>query len=230
MSAQSSLRRPPLWRIAALLFGMTALRALLVVPVRNLLAVNVAYAESLLPLMLTLLADILQMAVLFVGYAYVIGAVFGSGLRDGVRTALVCFGAAVFGMSVNLLIDLFVHDGWAVFSGLLAVSLTGLLFETLQLAAVFCTALLLARRYHGPLVPVRLFAVQVRPQLAALLAAGIVMAVQIISRVIYDLAYGAPTTASELLEMVTGYASDVLSAFLGYLAMVFLLMQGKENQ
>ena len=53
--------------------------------------------------------------------------------------------------------------------------------------------------------------------------AAIPAAVQLISRVIYDISYGAPTSIIDLLWMIVSYTSDVANLFIGYLVIVLLL-------
>ncbi len=220
---------PRLWRLALVLFGMIALRSLAVVPLRNILSADIAYAESVLPLVLNIFSDLLQLAAIFVSYAAVIGAVFRGGLRAAMPAALIYLLASLFGACANLVIDLVFHAGGEVFVALLAISLLGVLFEMLQLMLVLFGTRLLARRYAGPLVPTSLFSLRVRPQLAAFLSAMLVLVVQAGGRLLYDVSYGAPTSASEVAEMVTGYGGDLLTAFLGYCGMTLILMSGRER-
>lgn len=58
---------------------------------------------------------------------------------------------------------------------------------------------------------------------STLLVAIVPSAFHMLSRVIYDLAHGAPTGLADLLWIITGYMIDVLSVLIGYIAMLFLL-------
>ncbi len=48
-------------------------------------------------------------------------------------------------------------------------------------------------------------------------------AVQMLSRIIYDISYGAPTSGIDLMWMIVYYVSDILCAFIGYLVILLLL-------
>lgn len=62
------------------------------------------------------------------------------------------------------------------------------------------------------------------PVMRAALWSGIVpAAVQLLSRVRYDIAVGAPVNAVDLLWMIVYYLSDILMALVGYFLMVLLL-------
>lgn len=48
-------------------------------------------------------------------------------------------------------------------------------------------------------------------------------AVQMISRIIYDISYGAPTDALDMTWMIVYYVSDILCALIGYFVILLLL-------
>ena len=60
-------------------------------------------------------------------------------------------------------------------------------------------------------------------QRSLLLGAMIPAGAQMISRVIYDIFYGAPTGIVDLLWMIVSYASDIMFFFVGYIVMLLLV-------
>ena len=81
----------------------------------------------------------------------------------------------------------------------------------------------------------RLFDLQNAIGKATLLVAVIPSAFRMISRIIYDLAYGAPTGLADLLWIITGYLLDILSVLIGYVVMLllinrFYLLEIKERE
>ena len=69
----------------------------------------------------------------------------------------------------------------------------------------------------------RLFDHQNKICKAALFIAFIPSAFHMLSRIIYDLSYGAPTGLADLLWIVTGYLMDALSVLIGYVVMLLLI-------
>ena len=59
----------------------------------------------------------------------------------------------------------------------------------------------------------------------ALLISLILMVSRLISRVIFDLNYGAPQGSADLLGMILYYFGDVASSVIGYLVMFLILSQ-----
>ena len=64
---------------------------------------------------------------------------------------------------------------------------------------------------------------------AALFAAWVPAAFKILSRLIYDFSYGAPTGLSDLLWMITFYVFDVLSVLIGYVVLIWLVHRSYMN-
>ncbi len=58
-------------------------------------------------------------------------------------------------------------------------------------------------------------------QKAGLLTSVIFSALLVLSRLIYDFSYGAPESTAEILQMIVGYASDIIAGILVY---IFILL------
>ena len=61
-------------------------------------------------------------------------------------------------------------------------------------------------------------------QKASLLTGILLASIKVLTRVIYDIGYGAPTSILDLLRMIVYYLSDVLICVIIYLASLLLIM------
>ena len=66
---------------------------------------------------------------------------------------------------------------------------------------------------------------------SALCVAVVISAIKLISRMVFDIGYGLPDGMTDLLWMVAGYASDLLSGVIVYLISIFLIkkLHNKDN-
>ena len=66
---------------------------------------------------------------------------------------------------------------------------------------------------------------------SALLGAILISFVRVVSRISYDISYGAPTDQADLLWMIAYYSLDILIGVVAYFAMLCLItkMSIKEN-
>ncbi len=222
--------RRPLLLCAVLAFGLHALRAFVICPLNVQVNANIIYATTILPALLDILVDVTLMAVIYLSYAFILETIFHEGLRRALPLALVYLGATVFGGAANLVMDLTVGGAAEEIYGLLLLAtLSGVAQELAQLALVLLAAALLARGYNGRLTPVGLFSRRNRLQLSALVAAGITALFRLGARLIYDIDLGLPASRLEVVDMIAGYGSDLLIPFLGYLAMVLLMMRHPDR-
>ena len=81
------------------------------------------------------------------------------------------------------------------------------------------------RRLTEGLPLFKLFAFQRGIQCAAWVIACVPATAQLLSRVRYDISYGAPRGLLDLIWMVVFYCSDVLSVLIGYLVIVWVWNQ-----
>ena len=59
---------------------------------------------------------------------------------------------------------------------------------------------------------------------------GILMgSVHMLTRIIYDIFYGLPTTLADMLWMITYYLSDIVTAFIMYVVALFIFMKHNDK-
>ena len=221
---KSAVWRRPLLPAVLFAFGLLALRSFVICPINVEVNTNIVYMEGILPVVFELLVDLTQMAVIYIAYAFLLETLFRQGLRRALPIAGIYLGAVVFGSAANLVMDVTLHGGGEYVDIMLLSAVNWIVQELAQLCLVLLAAALLARR-GGMTVPTKIFSLQNRVQRAALIAAGITCFFRVGARLIYDITYGAPTSAGELVEMISRYGADVIIPFLGYLTMVLILMR-----
>lgn len=227
MSNTSAAPKRPTLLLLILAFGLHALRAFAVCPLKVQVNTNIVYMTTVWPIVLDVLADLLQMAVIYIALAFILETVFYGGFRRGLPLILGYIGAFVFGAAANLVMDITVGGGAEYFVYLLFPTLGGVGMELLQLAIVLVAARIVKGMNPAPVCPPeRIFSVKNGLQLSVLCAAAVTALFRIIPRIIYDIDLGAPTSAGEIVEMVAGYTGDLLIPALGYLTMILLLMRG----
>lgn len=200
-------------------------RSFVICPINVEVNTNIIYMEGILPVVFELLVDLTQMAVIYISYAFLLETLFRQGLRRALPIAGIYIGAVVFGAAANLVMDVTLHGGGEYVDIMLLSAVSGIVQELAQICLVLLTAALLARRGGSMAVPTKIFSLQNRVQRAALIAAGITCVFRVGARLIYDITYGMPTSAGELVEMISSYGTDVIIPFLGYLTMVLILMR-----
>lgn len=122
-------------------------------------------------------------------------------------------------------ITVFRHVGnWLVF--LMTENVTSAIDLRLSFLAVI-SALLIEFFQHGVILLLGLFVLFPRcatPKITALTTSAVMLAVNLLSRLISDVEYGAPTSAAEAWVMVAYYLFDVLLyGAIGYISMLLIL-------
>lgn len=112
---------------------------------------------------------------------------------------------------------------------ILPSALSSCSLELFQLALIVGLTLLILHHFHrnptnqdSPLVPPRNIVKLKNPIFCSLFFISlVVMTINIIIRIIYDINYGAPSSSKEVLRMVLAYGSDILF----YGVVLYLLMR-----
>lgn len=227
MSNISAAPKRPTLLLPILAFGLHALRAFVVCPLKVQVNTNIVYMTTVWPVVLDVLADLLQMAVIYIAFAFILETVFYGGFRRGLPLIFDYIGAFVFGAVANLVMDITVGGGAEYAWFLIRPTLAGIGIEILQLVIVLIIAWIIKARNTAPVCPPeKIFSAKNGLQLSALWAAAVTALFRIVPRIIYDIDLGVPTSTGEIVEMVTGYSGDLLIPALGYLVMILLLMRG----
>ncbi|MBQ8275971.1 MAG: hypothetical protein IJZ02_05035 [Clostridia bacterium] len=227
MSNTSAAPKRPTLLLLILTFGLHALRAFVICPLKVQVNTNIVYMTTVWPVVLDVLADLLQMAVIYIAFAFILETFFHQGFHRAMPLILGYIGAFVFGAAANLVMDVTVGGGGEYFVYLLFPTLAGIGQELLQLGVVLIIARIIKFQDIGPVCPPeKIFSAHNGLQLSALCAAGVTALFRLTARIIYDIDLGLPASAAETVEMVSGYAGDLLIPALGYLGMILLLMRG----
>lgn len=203
---------------------------------------DILYANSFLPDILGYAVNLLDIIFAAAQYSAVIVSflLFGAvSYRRAVK--LICIGATVTYRILNQAVES-LTDGTDFISGL-RITLLYLILEVLEfyavvfVASLFCceavkrfSMLRTASRRLGDteydwtseICPYHGIISKSNPvQMCAAVSAAIFMFLKIVSRLIYDLNYGAPDNTSQIIQMVVGYTSDIVG---GILIFAFVLL------
>ncbi len=226
MSNTSAAPKRPTVLLLILTLGLHALRAFVVCPLKVQVNTNIVYMTTVWPVVLDVLSDLLQMAVIYIAFAFILETFFHQGFRRALPLIWGYIGAFVFGAAANLVMDVTVGGGGEYFVYLLFPTLAGIGQELLQLGIVLIIARIIKFQDIGPVCPPeKIFSVHNGLQLSALCAAGVTAVFRLAARIIYDIDLGLPASAAETVEMVSAYAGDLLIPALGYMGMILLLMR-----
>lgn len=207
---------------------------------------NIIYAKTMLSEITEWIYLGVEILAFFVAYAFAIYAVFAYGvkraMRYGVIYAFVTGARYVALYLLNwLLFGLKVED--MLFQTL--ISLEGFALELAQYAVMFVVAHLLVRRYNRIYEVMSQGASQLKQQpversrlifpyckvalkndplrFSAFLIALILGGVRVISRINYDISYGAPDGIGDLLWMIAYYMMDILIGVAAYFTMLHIV-------
>ncbi len=231
MSKIHTERRRALFILFLLTFGLHALRSFVICPLKVVVGTDVVYMATAWPIVLDVLADLLQMAVVYIAFSFVLRYIFEDGLHAAMPFALIYIASFIFGAVGNFLMDMLQWNMGEYYQILLLPVVSGILQELLQLVIVVFAVLLIARRSTAPIaVPERLFSCANPVQRAALIAVAVTAVFRLAARIIFDVDAGMPTSGAEIAEMVGGYASDLLIPLLGYLGMVLSMMHEPKQK
>lgn len=234
--SQSLLRRLCAFALAVPL-AAAILSSCFVSPIYIQISNDILYADSILPDIMGYAVNLLDIIFASAQYAAVIISFLlfpAASYRRAVR--LICVGATITYRVLNQAVDS-ITDG-SDFLAELNVMLVYIVLETLEFYAVvfvsslFCreavkrfSMLRTASRRLGDLsydwtteiLPYHGIVSKNDPvQMTAMISAAIFMFLKIVSRLIYDINYGAPDNASQIIQMIIGYTSDVIGGILIY--------------
>lgn len=222
-------------RLAILLFGIALFYAAVCTPLYLILSSDVLWAGTPLPMLLDVVTTLANYAFYWIAFAYAAYIIYRLGIGAAVPMLGVCVGASVFRYSANLVAGFCVigFPSWEDFaSDYLPYFLVDIALELVMMAVAVGLAVFLGRKWSdskGRLtdgVPfAKLFTFDRGMPRIAWLIACVPAAAQMLSRIRYDLSYGAPRGLLDLLWMVVYYCSDVLNVLLGYLVIVWIWNQ-----
>lgn len=227
--------------ITALLLSLISVA--LLQPLYIMSITNIVYAATWLPTILVVLIDVFEIAFYVLCYPLILYAFFRFSSKKGVTTALTFFGVTVFRYLLNLIIT-WIQNG-AVASDDLTSVIVYLIFEAIQLLILCWIAVATFRsffkrvadlghaqaRLGKPIPEVREYVFPytsllslANPIQSVAMKTGILLsATKVFTRILYDLQAGAPRSLTDLLWMVTYYASDLLIGVVFYALSLLLI-------
>ena len=220
------------------LFAISAFYAAVCTPVYHVLNSDILISDTVFPLLWDTLMQILNYLFYWGAFAIVLYAIFRLGIKNCISFLGIYVGTVFFRYFSNLLAG-FLTNGFPLMDRFLSDDLPYLILDIvldLLLMGVFVWILIAVQRRNttarnrkrgefllSNLPFVKLFDLKNPVQLAAFLGALIPSAVLLISRVIFDISYGAPTGIVDLLWMAVYYVSDIGSALIGFILAVLLV-------
>ncbi len=249
-TAQKNLLR----RLTLLSFGLSALFVILA-RIYVICCSDIVLMYTAWPEVLEILTNILECAIYGIAYAYLIYATYkfpDGGLSPFV---LVYFSSVLFKYIANYLVTWITDTGMS--ASYLIENLSYILIytamELAQAGLVLLITYFTMRTYHrfisrqiqiaknipgGQEITTRtyvfpitkLFSLQNPLQKCAFLSGAMVSAFKIVSRLIYDISYGWPTSVVDALWMITYYMFDLFVGFAVCLLITYLLIQFDHDE
>lgn len=205
------------------LFGLSCF---VLSPLYVSLSSNIVYRDSLLSDFLNLVNNVFYIAVYTVCFSAFIYSVYKCGTRRSVSLTVVYCVAILLRYMANIIIQTFTDGVFPSFADLFPAIL-GCIFDILTAFAVLWIAhLCLGKdKVKGSCLPFEKLYQHSNPLQKASLFTGILLSsIKVLTRIIYDFGYGAPTSILDLLRMIVYYLSDLLICVIIYLFSLLLFM------
>ncbi len=227
------------------------LSSLILTPLYIYTCSDVVYLKTVLPEILEIIIDIVDVAAYAVCFATIIYSIFKFSFKKSTGLIFIYCGYVFLKYLVNLVISSVV-DGVFSPSDIIYVVIYFAL-DIIIFSIILLISNIFLRRYYERRATVEkanntlgkktdsvydeLFAVKKffspkNPlQCAALVTGMILSAAKLLSRIRYDIFYGAPTSLADGMWMLTYYVSDILIALIVYAISVYMFahFEGKEQ-
>ena len=217
--------------------AIIVLYAAILTPVDLWAQSDILINQSVLPFVLDVIMLIVNYAFYWSAFSFVIYAVFRLGWR-GARSHMLAYALLVLGRYAANVTAAATVSGWTasdflfnlefilydifgdlILLGIVLLILRGVVRNAYWMADGEKRVAMLADQ----LPTERFFALKKPVSRTAFFAAMLPSAVQILSRMTWDLFYGVPSNLADLLWMILYYLSDVASFFIGFLVMMLIL-------
>lgn len=216
-------------------FAASALISFVLTPLYSVFASDVIYGYTIIPELIRAAIDLLDIALMSVAFSIITVALF---MKKRPTRFMLIYVASVLFRRLSLILVTFVTNGQVSIDDVL-MSVSDLIFELILLAVIFAFSAYVFRKYCkstllkakasalfgdgegsddvSALYPFKKIYSRSNPLQTCLLRNGIILsAVRIISRIIWDISYGAPSDAGEVLLMAAYYLSDVVIVVISY--------------
>ena len=197
MTAQNdkNIKKKLFWNLLITATVLFTIISLVLSPIISVISNNIVYAYTLLPDVLILLTDILNLIALSVCSAIIIYSITKFGMQASSSLLTVYVSAFFLKYSADMLVSyLILHtlDASVIISYAMAF--------LIDLILILIIAFIAYRAYRS----------ESTRKKVAVTSAIIVSLSKVLSRIIYDISYGAPTDLSDLIWMIVYYLSDLL--------------------
>lgn len=208
--------------------------ALALAPLYSSVSSDIMFKDTPLPFALRILLDITDVLVFAAAFASITYACFRFSVGRAVLFSVIYLGLTVFRHALSFVME-FVDssyiglEDWISFGIYFAAEI--LIVTVVLFIAVyqrgkygrFLNAARLSPKNAEPLLPFKKVYSKDNPlQICLLMQALLISAMKMLTRIISDIIYGAPTSVSEALVMVIYYLSDVLNGVIFYAAVYFI--------
>ena len=220
-------------QLAVWLFVIALFYAAVCTPISRVVASDILLADTVVPLIIDVLGLLCNYLFYWAAFAFLLYAVFRLEIKNSIPLLAVYAGAVVFRYLANQIADFCVFGFPSVndfFSLYLPYCLIDMLLDLAQIAVAVLLILCLKKRAANAQTAVfeELPVTKLFDYKKTVLRAGVLLGIipataQLISRVIYDIWYGAPTGLADLLWMIVSYLSDLAFVLIGYAVIVLFL-------
>jgi hypothetical protein len=208
------------------LFGLSCF---LLSPLYVSLSSNVLYSGGFVTGLINFINNTFYIAVYAVCFSAFIYSVDKLGTKHSFALVVTYCVAVLLRYIANVIVQTFLDGVFPSFREL-SPAIWGCLFDILIALAVILIAHLCFKnigknKAKNACLPFEKLYESSNPLQKASLLTGILLAsIKVLTRVIYDIGYGAPTSILDLLRMIVYYISDVLICVIIYLASLLLIM------
>ncbi|MBQ8207321.1 MAG: hypothetical protein IJZ89_01140 [Clostridia bacterium] len=208
---------------AAVLAGLYIIYMFVLTPIYSEICADIIYSEGALPYVLEIALEICQLLIWCHLFSHIISCFFFTVCKKEkfsvfifvsafILTALRYFAVPIITLTV------YSADAAQLFSD----AIYYFLFDIAQMAVVSIVSLLILNRKntdsHKPIIKI------------SAVSAFLITAVRIIMRIRFDIFYGAPESAAEIILMVIYYATDIFYGLIAYFLIMLSVKQQHKNK
>ena len=199
----------------------------------NLVLTNIVYSQTMLPIFMELALSLCDLCAYAVCFAIFIYSIYMFGAKRSMPNVLIYGGVLLAKMLIDTTVALLIFGGGWRFEELLYILLMWIFELILAFVVVLIAHLCLKNKENNTPEFTKLFSRENVLQSSALIVAAVIAGIKFLSRLTYDIGYGLPSGLADLLWMLAGYASDIMSGIIVYLAAIILMKKFKtlfENE
>lgn len=211
-------------RLALSSFLLFALIVFVLGPVLISVGTNIVYADTVLPNLLDILVDIVQIAAFVISYSIIFYCAYKLTVKQVKDQIFIFLSALLFYYVANTLVSYFSAISFDPVE-LVYTAISFALELLLHGVIIGCGLYIINKGAKEKSLPFKTRISFSNPVQRAIGITALVMSgSKVIERIIYDFRIGAPKSTIEVLEMVIYYASDLLVGVAVYFVMTYLIL------